>query len=238
MLNCIAVDDEPLALDLLEDNIKRVSFLNLVGKCNDGFEAIEFMQDSVIDLVFIDIQMPGLTGLQLIESLPQKPMFILITAYKQFALEGYSLDVVDYLLKPVSMDRFIKACNKANALHELKALNKANQKPGLENDFFFINVDYSLLKIHFSDITWIEGLRDYIKIYFTSKAQPVITRSSISGIEKLLPESKFLRIHKSYILSVHSITAVRKGSVFIGDREFPVGETFKDAVLKLTRKQG
>jgi DNA-binding LytR/AlgR family response regulator len=236
MINCIAVDDEPLALGLLEDNIKRVPYLNLVAKCGDAFEAIKILQQHTIDLIFIDIQMPGITGMQLIESLPQKPMVILITAYKQFALEGYTLDVVDYLVKPVAMDRFLKACNKANALHELKIANKANAGSADEKDYIFLNVDYSLLKIHFNDIAWIEGLRDYVKIHLISSGRPVLTRISVSGIEKMLPPSKFLRIHKSYIISINSITAIRKNSVFIGDHEFPVGETFREVIVKITGK--
>lgn len=235
MLQCIAVDDEPLALDLLEDNISKVPYLHLVAKCGDAFEALKVLQDRSIDLLFIDIQMPGLTGLQFIESLAQKPMVILITAYKQYALEGYTLDVVDYLVKPVPMDRFIKACNKANALFEMKNANK--QIPGNARlDYFFLNVDYSLLKIMFNDIIWIEGLRDYIKIYLKSTTKPVVTRMSMRAIEEQLPADQFIRIHKSYVVSVDSIVAVRKNSVFIKDQELPVGETYRDSIVKLTGK--
>src|SRR4051812_33040881 len=131
MIQCIAVDDEPLALSLLEDNIKKVPYLHLAAKCGDAFEAMKALQEQKIDLMFIDIQMPGLTGLQFIQSLQEKPMIILITAYKQFALDSYDLDVVDYLVKPVALDRFMKACNKANALYELKTLKK--EGPGNTN---------------------------------------------------------------------------------------------------------
>ena len=233
MINCIAVDDEPLALNLLEDNISKVPYLRLVAKCNDAFEATKALQDHQVDLVFIDIQMPGLTGLQFIESLSKKPMVILITAYKQFALDGYTLDVVDYLVKPVPMDRFLKACNKAKDLYELKEPNKTTAN-NPEPDFFFLNVDYRLLKFQYDDINWIEGLRDYVKIYLRSTSKPVIARSSVSAIEKLLPASKFVRIHKSFILSVNSITALKKNSVFIGEHEFPVGETYRDVIGRLT----
>ncbi len=235
MLECIAVDDEPLALDLLEDNISKVAYLHLVAKCSDAFEALKVLQEQPIDLLFIDIQMPGLTGLQFIESLAQKPMVILITAYKQYALEGYTLDVVDYLVKPVPVDRFIKACNKASALFEMKNTNK--QIPGNARlDYFFLNVDYSLLKIMFNDIIWIEGLRDYIKIHLKSTAKPVVTRMAMRAIEEQLPADQFIRIHKSYIVSVDSIVAVRKNSVFIKEHELPVGETFRDGIAKLTGK--
>lgn len=238
MLNCIAVDDEDLALALVEDNIKKVPYLNLVAKCNDAFEATKALQDFTVDLVFIDIQMPGLTGLQFIESLQVKPMVILITAYKQFALEGYTLDVVDYLVKPVPMDRFLKACNKAKTLFEMKEGNRKNANSNTEVDFFFVNVDYTLIKVQFDDVSWVEGLRDYVKIHLKSTNKPILTRNSVSGIEKLLPPAKFVRIHKSFILSVSSITAIRKNSIFIGAQEFPVGETYRDVVTNLIGMAG
>lgn len=235
MLQCIAVDDEPLALDLLEDNISKVPYLKLIAKCGDAFEALKVLQEYPIDLIFIDIQMPGLTGLQFIESLAQKPMVILITAYKQYALEGYTLDVVDYLVKPVPMDRFIKACNKANALFEMKNANK--QIPGTARlDYFFLNVDYSLLKMMFNDIIWIEGLRDYIKIHLKSTTKPVVTRMAMRAIEEQLPADQFIRIHKSYVVSVDSIIAIRKNSVFINEQELPIGETYRDSIAKFTGK--
>lgn len=235
MLNCIAVDDEPLALGLLADNISKVPYLHLVAKCNDAFEAIKALQDHNIDLVFIDIQMPGLTGLQLIESLTYKPMVILITAYKQYALEGYTLDVADYLIKPVPMDRFMKACNKAKALYELKMADK-QKKSAPPADYFFVNVDYSLVKIMFSDIAWIEGLRDYVKIHLKSTNKPPLVRMSIKALEDQLPASKFLRIHKSYVVGIDNITAIRKNSVFINETELPVGETYRDVIIRLTGK--
>ncbi len=235
MLQCIAVDDEPLALALLEDNISKVPYLNLVAKCGDAFEATKVMQENKIDLIFIDFQMPGLTGLQFIAGLSQKPMVIMITAYKQFALDSYDLAVVDYLVKPVSLDRFIKACNKAKELYDLKMAKQENINYPAE--FFFVNADYSLLKIMFSDITWIEGLRDYIRIHLKSTGKPIVTRSSIRAIEEQLPDSKFIRIHKSYIVSVDSITAIRKNSVFIKDIELPVGETYREVIEQLTGRK-
>jgi two-component system, LytTR family, response regulator len=226
MLQCIAVDDEPLALHLLEDYLSRVPDIRLVAKCSDAFEAGKVLRSQPIDLMFLDIQMPGLTGLQFIESLAQKPMVILVTAYEQFALEGYTLDVVDYLLKPVELDRFLKACNKAWDLHQLRA--------GKGPEYFFVNVDYSLLKIQFEDVIWIEGLRDYIKIHLKSSTRPVVVRMSVKGVEAELPASDFIRVHKSYIVSIKDITAIRKNSVFIKDQEIPVGDTYRDTLVRLT----
>src|SRR5580658_3969752 len=157
MLRCIAIDDEDLALELLEDNIRKVPFLELVAACNNTLEALKVVQEQPVDLIFLDIQMPGLTGLQFIQSgLAASCMFILITAYEKYALEGYTLDVVDYLVKPVALDRFLKACNKALELYQLRAKGKADTQ-NAPVDYFFVNVDYSLLKIQKSDIAWIEG---------------------------------------------------------------------------------
>ena len=236
MINCIAIDDEPLALKLLQDNISKVPFLKLASACNDAFEAMKALQENKIDLVFIDIQMPGLTGLQFIGSLENKPLVIFITAYKQYALESYDLSVVDYLVKPVALDRFIKACNKAQELHELKAMKQQHTvQPSAE--YFFLNVDYSQVKVIFDDIIWIEGLRDYIKINLKSTTKPLIVRTSLKAIEIELSPNKFIRIHKSYLVAITEITAVRKNSIFIKEMELPVGETFREAVEKLIRKE-
>jgi two-component system LytT family response regulator len=234
MLRCIAIDDEPLALELLEDNISKVPFLQLAASCNNPVEAMKILQEQTIDLIFLDIQMPGLTGLQFLQSLTQKPMAILITAYEKYALEGYNLDVVDYLVKPVSLDRFIKACNKAWELHQLRT--KPAGITETNPDYIFVNVDYSLLKIVLSDITWIEGLKDYIKIHLKSTSKPVITRMGMKTIEEELPVSRFVRIHKSYIISKAHITAVRKNSVFVGEIELPVSENYPDAIISITGK--
>lgn len=235
MLRCIAVDDEPLALELLEDNISNLPYLQLVAKCSNAREAIKVMQEQPIDLIFLDIQMPGLTGLQFIQSLNIRPMIILVTAYEKFALEGFNLDVVDYLVKPVALDRFVKACNKALELFQLKNSGKENNNEP-SPDYFFVNVDYSLLKVSYPDIKYIEGLKDYLKIHLKSSSKPIITRMTMKAIEEQLPTSQFIRIHKSYIVSISFITAIRKNSVFIEQLELPVSETYQDALLKLTGK--
>lgn len=239
MLKCIAIDDEELALELLEDNISKVPFLQLVAKCQDAFEAIKVLETQTVDLIFLDIQMPGLTGLQFIQSLAVKPMIVLITAYEKYALQGFNLDVLDYLVKPVSFDRFMKACNKAKDMQELKTARPKEAPAVAANPgYFFVNVDYKLLKITTADVAWIEGLKDYIKIHLKSSARPVITRMSMKGIEEELPGGEFLRIHKSYIVSKAHITAVMKNSVFIGDLELPVGENYRDEIAALTGKTG
>jgi len=235
MIRCLAVDDEPLALELLEDNISKVPFLQLVAACDNAMDAMRIMQQESIDLIFLDIQMPGLTGLQFVQTMTIKPMIILITAYEKYALEGFNLDVTDYLVKPVSLDRFIKACNKARQLFELRSQQKA-ASPLASPGYFFVNVDYSLVKITISDIVYIEGLKDYIRIHLRSSHRPVVTRMPMKTIEEQLPTPDFIRIHKSYIVSITYITAVRKSSIFIDSTELPVSDTYRDAVTALTGK--
>jgi two-component system LytT family response regulator len=237
MINCIAVDDEPLALGLLEDNISKVPFLNLVAACNNAFEAMETMQEKSVDLVFIDIQMPGLTGLQFIASLEKKPLVIFITAYKQYAVESYDLDVVDYLVKPVPLERFIKSCNRAQELHKLKS--SKDSLPGkVELDYFFVNVDYGQLKVKYDDIIWMKGYGDYIKFHLKSAEHPLVVRTSFKDLERELPQTKFIRIHKSYAVANAEITAVRKNSLFLGEKELAIGETYREKVEKLVIKGG
>lgn len=234
-MKCIAIDDEPLALRLLQDNISKVPYLELIAACRNAFDALKVLEQQHVDLIFIDIQMPGLTGLQFVSTLQTRPLVIFITAYKEFALEGYNLAVVDYLVKPVALDRFIIACNRAKELYELK-LNKYAAVVKAEADYFFVNVDYSQLKIKFSDIIWIEGVRDYIKIHLTGNAQPVLVRSNLKSMEEQLPLKLFIRIHKSFMVAISSITAVRKSNVFLDNLELPIGETYRDAVEQLVKQ--
>src|SRR4051794_21183193 len=205
MIRCLAVDDEPLALELLEDNIRQIPYLEFTGGCSNALDALKFIQQQPVDLIFLDIQMPGLTGIQFVQSLSTRPMIILVTAYEKFAIESYDLDVVDYLVKPVAFDRFLRACNKALELFELRA--KKHQPAGEPPNYFFVNVEYSLDKIDFSDIQWVEGLKDYIKIHLLRGQRPVITRMSMKSVEDQLPAGRFVRIHKSYIVSIAAISS-------------------------------
>jgi len=232
MIRCIAIDDEPLALELLADNISKVPYLRLIAACDNAMEAMKIMEEQPIDLIFLDIQMPGLTGLQFIQSMTVKPMIILITAYEKYALQGFDLNVTDYLVKPVSLDRFVNACNKAKELFVLRT----QPRPANDAGFFFVNVDYSLVKIITADIVYIEGLKDYIKIHLKSSQRPIVTRMPMKTIEEQLPADAFIRIHKSYIVSIAYITAVRKSSVFIDTLELPVSDNYRDTITALTGK--
>jgi two-component system LytT family response regulator len=230
MIKCICVDDEPLALRLMEDYIGKISFLEPIAFCEDGIEANIILHSHQIDLVFLDIQMPGLTGLQLIKSFPYKPMFILVTAYEAFALEGYRLDVIDYLLKPVNFQYFLQAVNKAKALFELQQNRSALEQ---KDDYFFVNLDYGLVRVVIDDIIWVEGLRDYIKIHFRD-AKPLMIRMSMKAIEEKLSGTKLIRIHKSYIVAISHITSIRGNSLFLGTRELPIGDAYKVNVDAIT----
>lgn len=228
-MKCIAVDDEPLALALLQDNIRQVPGLELVASCNTAIDALKILNAQEVDLIFLDIQMPGLTGLQLLQSLSVKPMVILITAYEKYALEGFNLDVIDYLVKPVPFERFLKACNKAIDFYRLKKNFSADSQTWPE--YFFVNAEYGLVKIVFSDIRLIEGLKDYLKIHL-GDTKPLIIRMSLKAIEEKLPPGKFFRIHKSYIISVKHITTIRKNSVFLGDLELPLSDLYKEDLMR------
>lgn len=232
MMRCLAVDDEKLVLDLLVDNIRQVPYLTLVKTARNALEAIEILQNETIDLVFLDIQMPRLSGLQFLKSLPNPPMVILVTAYDKYALEGFELNVVDYLLKPVGMERFLKACNRAYELFQLKQKTPATNVHLALPDFF-VNVEYSLVKIVPADVAWVEGLKDYVKIYLSSAAKPIITRMTFKALEEKLPEPAFVRLHKSYLVAVPKITAVKRDFVMIGDAEIPVSEHYKDNLRKI-----
>jgi DNA-binding LytR/AlgR family response regulator len=231
MMRCIAVDDEKLVLDLLVDNISQVSYLHLVKACRNAMEAMEVLSAEKIDLIFLDIQMPKLGGLQLIQTLQHPPMIILVTAYERYALEGYNFDVVDYLLKPVSFERFLKACNKAKELFDLKNDNTNLQSP----DHLFVNVEYTLVKILFADILFVEGLKDYLKIHVASSPKPILTKMSLKAMEDKLPAGKFIRVHKSFIVAMDKVTIIKRDFVCVGTQEVPVSDFYKENLSRLTK---
>jgi len=234
MIHCLAIDDEILALDLIEDNIRKIPFLDLVKKCQNPIEAMEILRQQMIDLLFLDIQMPDISGIQLLKSLPRKPVVIFTTAYSNYAIEGYDLDVLDYLLKPYTFDRFLKAVNKAREYldYKEKSLSMENQKEPLAfSDFLFVRSEYKLVRINLMELEYIEGLGDYLKIY--SGGSPVLTQMSIKSMEEKLPSADFVRIHRSYIISVNKIDFIRKNILSIKGKSIPISEHYRERLFKI-----
>jgi len=230
MITCLAIDDETPALDILEDNIRRIPFLQLVGKCKNAYVAMEALQkQGPIDLLFLDIEMPGISGLSFLKSLPNKPMVIFITAYRNYAVEGFELDVLDYLVKPVAFDRFLKAVNKALEYQGFKQKEGGPSFP----DYLFIHTEYQLTKIVLPEITYIEGLRNYIKIHFSGNAtRPILSKLSLKAIEEKLPPAKFARVHKSFIVSVDKISSIRNDVIRIGLRDIPISKSCREEFFR------
>ncbi len=227
-LSCIIVDDESLALDLLEDNVAKVPFLQLKARCRNAYEAMDFLQNNQVDLVFLDIQMPGITGVQFLEGLTTKPMVIFVTAYQQYAIEGFNLDVIDYVLKPISFERFLKAANKALDFYKTKTDTKSNTIDSNKIEYIFIHADYSLMKIMLEDILYIEGLKDYIKIHLTTQKYPIVCRMTMKSIEEKLPSNEFLRIHKSFIISLKKVESIRNQKIKIGENHIPLSDNYSE----------
>lgn len=228
-MRCTIIDDEPLALDLLEDDISKIPFLELTHKFQSPFDAIPALKSGEVDLLFLDIQMPDITGLEFLKSLEKKPLVIFTTAYDQYALEGYNLDVIDYLLKPIPFDRLLKAANKAQELFLARNSNYPNavaQKSTAYPDYIFIKSGYDIVKLNIDDILFIEGLKDYVKIFLPT--QPVLTLLNLKAIVDKLPATKFVRVHRSYIVALEKIKAIRKNKIIIADKEIPIGEHYKE----------
>ncbi|MET3112812.1 two-component system LytT family response regulator [Pedobacter sp. CG_S7] len=238
-LKCIAVDDEPLALDILEDYISKVPFLELVKRTENGIEALQLVQAGGIDLVFLDVQMPELTGIQFLKIASGKSNYILTTAYSQYALESYDLNVSDYLLKPIAFDRFYKAVEKVHNLLKkaeppitaapLLTVSAAATTPQVQ-DFIFIKTEHKIQKIQLDDILYIEGLKDYISIF--TRTERIITLQNMKKMEETLPHSQFIRVHKSYIISLDKIESIERSRIFIADKVIPIGDTYREEFFK------
>ena len=228
IIKCIAIDDEPLALDKIEGYVKQIPYLKFEGGYSSAMAALPLLKQNAVDLLFLDIQMDGLTGIQLLESLTQKPKVILTTAFDQYALKGYELNVTDYLLKPISFSRFLKAVEKVydqlNASPKQVVDNSLNQEPS-SKDFFFIKSGTHLERVNFSEILFIEGMKDYLKIHTNSKK--IMTLMSFSSIEKLLPPDNFIRIHKSFIVAINKIEIIEKAFVKVAGNSIPIGDAFR-----------
>ncbi|HXB07546.1 MAG TPA: LytTR family DNA-binding domain-containing protein [Puia sp.] len=233
MMRCMVIDDEQLVRELLEDNIRQVPYLQWVRSCRNALEAMEALQATPVDLLFLDIQMPRVNGLQFLQTLADPPLVILVSAYEQYALEGFDLRVVDYLLKPFSFERFLKACNRAQELFRLRQNDRTASPAPMED--FFVNVEYAQVKIIAADVLYVEGVKDYVKIYLASSARPVLTRMTLKALEEKLAPPAFIRTHKSFLVSVKKITTVKRDLVCIGDKEIPVSVSYKGNITRLLK---
>lgn len=242
ILKCIAVDDEPLALDIIEDYVSKVPFLQLVKRTENAIEALQMVQAGGIDLVFLDIQMPDLTGIQFLKIASGKTNYILTTAYSQYALESYDLNVSDYLLKPIAFDRFYKAVEKVHNQMQKSEPATIASEPATPvvaatnhttpvQDFIFVKTEHKIQKIQLHDILYIEGLKDYISIY--TKTERIITLQNMKKMEETLPKGEFIRVHKSYIIALDKIESIERSRISIASKIIPIGDTYRDEFFKL-----
>ncbi|MFC2090607.1 LytR/AlgR family response regulator transcription factor [Bacteroidota bacterium] len=231
LINCIAIDDEPPALRQMKDYIVKVPYLKLLATFDNAIDAMSYLKEEPVDLVFLDIQMENLSGIEFLKLQSEKPGVILTTAYDSFALEAFNLDVDDYLLKPISFDRFLKATEK---IYNKLLLQKQQVLPDPEKknneDFFFVKTEFRIQRIDFKEILYIEGMKEYLIIHLEN--EKVYTLQSFNEILSSLPESNFVRVHKSYIISLRRINSVQKNKIFIKEKAIPIGNTYKEAFLK------
>lgn len=237
-IKTLIVDDEPLALDVLETYVERMPELTLVAKCNNAFEANKAVSENEIDLMFLDIQMPQLSGIEFLKSLSKPPLVIFTTAYPDYALEGFELDAIDYLLKPISADRFLKAANKAISQIKLQEGHQPEKVEADDADFIFVKADKKYVKVLYDDILYIEGLKDYVII--KQKTSRVITLQTMKSLEEKLPIKTFKRIHRSYILNTDKINAVIGNMVEVLEngkaKHLPIGKNYRDELLDMVQK--
>jgi DNA-binding LytR/AlgR family response regulator len=235
-MKCIIIDDEPLAVDVIESYLNQIDEMEIVAKCNNPLEAITLINKHRIDLVFLDIEMPNLTGIDLVKTIENIPQFIFTTAYPQYALDGFNLNATDYLIKPIPFHRFLKAVSRAKDKYQLAINSRTNiSSAGQHNidpsdNFIFVKSEYENIKIEVNDIKYIQGLKDYIKIYTTNSNKAILTLSSFKVILDKLP-THFIRVHRSYIVNINYIKALQKTKLVIDEVRIPIGETFKKDVL-------
>ena len=227
MIRTIAIDDEPLALQLVNSYISKTPFLEAVASFDNPLDAMEFLSGNPVDLIFLDIQMPDLTGIEFSRILENKPKIVFTTAYAKYALEGFKVDAVDYLLKPFSYEEFLTAARKAEKLIKLERAAQ-NEEVEANNEFLFLKSDYKIRRINFNDIRYIEGLKDYVKVYLQNEPKPVMSLSSLKALETKLPESKFMRVHRSYIVNLDKIEIIERGRVVFDKTYIQVSDQYKD----------
>ena len=234
IIKCIAIDDEPLALKQVSSFIEKTPFLELVASCKSAFEAMEVITKQEIDLMFVDIQMPDLTGIDFVKSLNREQRIIFTTAYQEYALEGFKVNALDYILKPFGYDEFLKAANKA--LSHFDLLKKARVQEDSKDDYLFVKSEYKIKRINLNDIQYIEGLREYVKIVLKDE-KPVMSLMSLKSLEEKLPQNRFMRVHRSFIVNLDEVQTIERSRIIFGKTYIPVSEQYKNQFQEFLGKR-
>ncbi len=234
-MKCVIIDDEPLAVDLIKEFVSKVESLELINTFNNAIDAIAVINNSNVDLIFLDIEMPHFSGIDFLNAIDKKPLIIFTTAYSDYAVEGFNLGAVDYLVKPIPFHRFLKSVMRAQQLFQSQnttsVVTPKIVAPEMEPDFMFVRSEYENVKINFSDILFIEGLKDYVKIYTTDN-KFTLTLISLIKLENLLSSKGFARIHRSYIINIKYVKSIQKNKVLIADKRIPISESYKNAFFE------
>jgi DNA-binding LytR/AlgR family response regulator len=236
VINCIAIDDDPSALKTIREFCLKIQSVNIVGTFTNPYEAIHTLNNNQVDLIFLDIVMPQISGLEFLKTLYNPPMVIFTTAFKEYAVEGFEYDAVDYLVKPFAFDRFLKAVNKAFQLLKLKKpVNSSfEEAPRISNGFLMVKVEYTTIRVDLNDILYIEGLKDYVKIHTEGKL--ILTKTTMKNIIEKLPSDSFIRVHKSYIISLEKIDMIENSRIVIGNQRIPIGESFRSSFFEVVNR--
>ena len=233
-MKCVIIDDEPLAVELLKDFVSKVDSLELISTFNNAIDAVSFINQNNVDLIFLDIHMPHFSGIEFLNTIEKKPLIIFTTAYSDYAVEGFNLGAVDYLVKPIPFHRFLKSVVRAQQIFNPTAIQSNSEIPIVaesEQDFMFVRAEYENVKINFSDILFIEGLKDYVKIYTTDN-KFTLTLISLIKLENLLSNKGFSRVHRSYIINIKHVKSIQKNKVLISDKRIPISESYKSAFFE------
>jgi DNA-binding LytR/AlgR family response regulator len=235
-LRCLLIDDEPPALAVLESHISQIDGLEIVARCKNAVEALDVLSSKTVDLMFLDIKMPKILGTDFLKNLSHPPKVIFVTAYRDYAVDGYDLDAIDFLVKPVSFERFLKAITKVKRMMGHETTSPANENKSNTEAFVYLKVDRSMQKVFIDDIVYIESWKDYIKVFLTT-GKNILVKQSLSAMENLLSDHTFLRVHRSFMVSVDKITRYSALSVQVNATEIPIGRLYKQAVMDALQQQ-
>ncbi|MPQ46921.1 response regulator [Marinifilum sp. N1E240] len=238
-ITCIAVDDEPLALGLIVGYINKTPFLELCGQFDNPIDAMEFMEDHPVQLLFLDIQMPDLTGVEFARILEKNSKIIFTTAFDKYAVEGFKLEALDYLLKPISYEVFLNSAKRAKKhFQSIFSANLDIEKDiDVNSDYLFVRADYQVKRVNFNEILYIEGLKDYVKLYLDTSAKPIVFHSTMKSVETKLPKDHFMRIHRSYIVNLEKIKTIERNRILFGSERIPISKQYKEVFDEFVKKK-